>query len=324
MSHHPTPAGSDGGKAAPLRRPLLLCLDEIVGSQQAQGWLWLDTRRPVDYRRGHIPGAINFDCFRHANEATSRSTLPVLAATWMDMFASAGIPLDEPVIFCDAGTENRAPRPAFMLRALGNQRSHVLHGGMNAWLRDGRPIVTWASSRPALPQRAGEARLDPAMVAGVDDVSAAIAAGATVLLDVRDEPEYAGRRRLQWNPRMGRIPGARHLEWTSLLEAESDPDPRAGRPNYGADLLSRFKPKAEIADRLAALGLSPDRPIILYCQKSHRASNVYLALERLGLANLRVYVGSFREWSRRLDLPVERPLRGASEGQPRGRLSSAR
>jgi len=49
--------------------------------------------------------------------------------------------------------------------------------------------------------------------------------------------------------------------------------------------------------------------VIVYCQKSHRACTVYLALERLGYAKAKVYPGSFREWSRRSDLPVIRDAR---------------
>ncbi|MDE3147595.1 MAG: sulfurtransferase, partial [Acidobacteriota bacterium] len=43
----------------------------------------------------------------------------------------------------------------------------------------------------------------------------------------------------------------------------------------------------------------------IYCQKSHRASLAYVAMKEMGYSNARVYVGSFREWSKRLDLPIE-------------------
>jgi 3-mercaptopyruvate sulfurtransferase SseA len=47
--------------------------------------------------------------------------------------------------------------------------------------------------------------------------------------------------------------------------------------------------------------------VVVYCQRSHRATNSYTALKHLGYPNVRVSIGSFYEWSRRLDLPVERP-----------------
>jgi thiosulfate/3-mercaptopyruvate sulfurtransferase len=65
----------------------------------------------------------------------------------------------------------------------------------------------------------------------------------------------------------------------------------------------------ELRARLAAVGIEPETDVIVYCQKSHRACTVYLALERLGYAKAKVYPGSFREWSRRSDLPVHRDAR---------------
>jgi len=280
------------------QRQLLVSLEELSSLDPAP--IWVDTRRGADYRRGHLPGAIHFDNFIHANEHTSRAELDALAASWMAMFAAAGIPLDAPVIFYDAGMENRAPRPAFMLRALGNSESRVLHGGIRAWREAGRPLSTTLNSRPPGFPRARPPRLDQRWVAGVDDVIDTLRDGSAQLLDVRDEPEYRGRRRLQWNPRLGRLPGAIPLEWTALLERDSS---TAQGPLIG------FKPDHELSQLVLGAGLSADLPVIVYCQKSHRACNTYLALERLGFHDVRVYVGSFREWSRRPELPIEREPR---------------
>ena len=291
-------SGSPGGPTPRRRRierrPLLLSLEEADGLGSSA--VWVDTRPGPDYRRGHIPGAIHFDNFAHANERTSLADLPELAALWMGMFGPVGITLDAPVVFYDAGTENRAPRPAFMLRALGNANSHVLHGGMHAWREAGRPVSKVGAEHPATGADVTSRTLDRTWVAGVDDVVEALERESAALVDVRDRAEYMGRRRLQWNPRLGRLRGAVPLEWTSLLERD---------PSTSESI--RFKPDAELRQRLDEAGLAPDRPLIIYCQKSHRACNSYLAFERLGFKDVRVYVGSFREWSRRRDLPVEMP-----------------
>ena len=257
--------------------------------------LWVDTRPGPDYRRGHLPGAISFDNFIHANERTASADLQGLARRWLDMFGEVGIPLEGPVVFYDAGLENRAPRPALMLRALGNPDSHVLRGGYHAWLQAGRPTTKEPATLPGrhLPDRA----FDPEVVAGVDDVLEAMGRGSVVLVDVRDDPEYQGRRRLQWNPRLGRIPGAVPLEWTRLLKRLGD-----STTATKIDLRSLDEMRAQIE----GAGLDPSQEVIIYCQKSHRACNSYLAFRELGFKKLRVYVGSFREWSRRLDLPVEK------------------
>ena len=56
------------------------------------------------------------------------------------------------------------------------------------------------------------------MVVSADEVNNLIGSKDVVLLDVRRTGEYTGLSRLQWKPRMGRIPGAIGLEWTELLE----------------------------------------------------------------------------------------------------------
>jgi thiosulfate/3-mercaptopyruvate sulfurtransferase len=280
--------------------------------------LWVDTRRAPEYRRGHIPGAIHLDTFEYANERTDERGLARVEADWCEMFWRAGIRRDDRVVFYDEGTENRVGRPAFMLRYLGHERSHALHGGMKAWLDAGRPVERApAEQRPnargCLPC---EGRRE--MIATADDVAAVVRSGGAVLLDVRDEPEYQGRRRLQWNPRMGRIPGTAHVAWTDLLQRTRDFPALAGTPYYREFLLTRFREPAELRRLLASRGLTPETDLILYCQKSHRACTAYAGLQRAGFRRLRVYVGSFREWSRRFEFPVERgPAGSAASERPR-------
>lgn len=285
-----------------------MLLAELAQLQPDDSRTFVDARRAPEYRRGHIPGAIHLDTFPHANEDTSARAMPELEQAWARMFAAAGLTFERPVVFYDQGTENMAARPALMLRYLGHPDVRVLHGGMRAWLAAGHDISRTPRTLPPVAARTLPIVPRKDMVVGVDAVSAALAGGAK-LLDVRATPEFAGWRRVQWNPRMGNIPGARHIQWTELLENERDYDPRIGTPRFRTHVLSRFKPDAEIVRMLGEAGISKDDELIVYCQKSHRASNAFLALERAGFSRARIYAGSFREWSRRTDLPVERQRR---------------
>lgn len=283
---------------------ILLELDEV--RRLPEPVLFVDTRSGSDYRRGHIPDAVHLDTFPYANERTDDEGWPAVLDDWRAFFAAAGITPDKSVVFYDGGLENRAARNGFTLRYLGHPRAHVLHGGMTAWLRSGgelsREVVVPAAAAPI------RAPLREEMVARVDAVVTAVGDETTLLLDVRDHGEYEGRVRLQWNPRMGRLPGAVPLEWTSLLEAGDADDRSAGTPYYSEGMRTGLRSEAELRDAFAAAGLEPQTDVIVYCQKSHRASTVYLALERLGY-RARVYPGSFREWSRRPELPIVRTPR---------------
>ncbi|MCC7105946.1 MAG: sulfurtransferase [Chloroflexi bacterium] len=270
---------------------LLVDLDWL--DQRPGQVLLVDARLPGQFRRGRLPGAIHLDTFPYANARTDPAGMEVIQRDWARMLGEAGIRPEDTVVFYDAGTENRAPRGAFMLRYLGHERSYVLHGGVDAWLEAGRDLVRDTPARAATPGVSYPINPRGDMVATADDVMAAIGDPSVTVLDNRETPEYEGTRRLQWNPRMGRIPGGvAHVQWFDLLEDRKyvkDPD--------------------EARALLVSRGVTPDKPTIIYCQKSHRATNTYAVLQRLGFPNLRVYVGSFREWSRRPELPVERPAR---------------
>ncbi len=92
----------------------------------------------------------------------------------------------------------------------------------------------------------------------------------------------------------GRIPGARWLEWYRMMKP-----PRAG---------PMFKSKDEILAECATIGVTPETPVYLYCFKGARASNTLVALKEAGIKDVRMYFGSWNEWSRDPKLPIESGL----------------
>ena len=249
--------------------------------------------------------AVHFDSFDLGSESTDPSGLESLLGAWCQAFVASGIAWEDIVVFYDTATENRSSRPAVALRALGHPRSHVLHGGATSWLDGGRPLSSEESRRPpaAWPDPLPKSS---SVIIGINEVAMSLGRGDVVLLDVRDHEEFDGTKQMQNNPRLGRIPGCQPLEWTSLLRSRADYPKSAGTPRFEGQVLHRFLDDEELGRRLAEAGAGdPDTRVILYCQRSHRASNTYLALEKLGYFNASVFAGSFREWSQRLDLPVE-------------------
>ena len=90
--------------------------------------------------------------------------------------------------------------------------------------------------------------------------------------------------------RGGAIPGAAHLEWTNNLAPDG-----------------RFKSASELEAMYAAIGVTRDREVITYCQGGYRAAHSYLALRILNFPRVRNYIGSWKEWGDREDLPIEQP-----------------
>ena len=59
-----------------------------------------------------------------------------------------------------------------------------------------------------------------------------------------------------------------------------------------------------------ALGdvVGPSTPVVLYCFKGARAPNTLVALKEAGITDVRMYFGSWNEWSRDPNLPIESGL----------------
>ncbi len=267
---------------------LLVDLDWL--DRQTAPVLLIDARPAEDYAAGHLPGAINLDTFFYVNERTDPEGLERIEADWARMLGGAGITPEDRAVFYDAGTQNYAPRGAFMLREIGHQESYVLHGGIAGWRAAGRDLTREPPPRQPTPGINYPITPRRALIASADEVAAALDDPGVVVLDVRAVEEYRGEREMQGNPRLGRLPGVAYVEWTSLLEEKE-----------------RYKDPEEMRAILAAAGVAPEKEVIIYCQRSHRATNTYTALKHLGYASVRVYIGSFYEWSRRTDLPVEQP-----------------
>ncbi len=237
------------------------------------------------YRQGHVPGAVPLR-LREEHVYDSRpAALSAFTEQIARAFGDAGITGDETVVVYDEDTGSWGPRIGFLLEYLGHGDVKVLAGGWNAWVAAGGPISSEpVAPRPAAPFRP---RVRDELMATADWVLAAQGRPDAVIVDVRSESEYQGQHQSEPESRPGRVPGAVHLDWHLMSEN------------------GRFRPREERLAALAARGITPDKEVVVYCQRAARAANVYLALEDLGFTRLRTYLGSWRDWGARDELPKE-------------------
>jgi thiosulfate/3-mercaptopyruvate sulfurtransferase len=111
----------------------------------------------------------------------------------------------------------------------------------------------------------------------LDELSARL--DDVLVLDVRTQSEFDGSGGQACDPRQGHIPGARNVDIYRLLQ------------------LTREEIEA-------ALDVEPGAEVVAYCHSGSRSAVATQLLRGLGY-EARNYVGSWHEWSRHDELPVE-------------------
>ncbi len=274
----------------------LLTPQELI---EMEGAVIIDTRSPEAYAAGHIPGAVNIhDIFTYL--ATSDADgMAALMDKFAAAFGTAGLSGAETAVLYEQSMNTgfgQSCRGYYLLSVLGYPKAAVLHGGIEAWTAAGYDLSTEtpAPTPAAFP-------VDPAGAALMltkDDMLAALSNPDVAILDVRDVDEWIADSSSPYGkdfcPRKGRIPGAKWIEWYRLMK------PTAAGP--------MIKGPAEVLAELATVGIGPDTPVYLYCFKGARASNSFLALKQAGVKDVRIYFGSWNEWSRDPALPIEEGL----------------
>ena len=269
---------------------LLITPEELaraLGEPGAPSPLLIDLRPPEAYAAGHIAGAVHLDLFGVSLIDTDPA--PLKAFMWMieHLFATRGVQATTPVVVYDDQSGIRAARAFWFLEYFGHQSVRLLDGGFGAWTREGQAVSR--DSAPATVTEWKGTRV-PKAIATWHDVRGAIGQPSRVILDTRTDGEYCGTTVRA--ARGGAVPGAVHIEWTR---------------NLGPD--GTFKPAADLRRMYEEAGVTPDREVITYCQGGYRAAHSYLALRLLGYPKVRTYVGSWKEWGDRTDLPIEVPCR---------------
>ena len=285
-----------------MSESVLISPSELEAMMAKGGTVLIDTRAPAAYGAGHIAGAVNIhDIFSYLATTTPEGVV-AMTETFAETFGAAGLSGEETAVIYEGSMDTgfgQSCRGYTILTYLGYPKVKILHGGLAAWTAEGKPVTTEV---PHVTPKTFT--VDPAaskLFVDLDAMKGAVADAGVVKLDTRDVDEWIAESSSPYGkdycPRKGRIPGAVWIEWYRMM-----------KPTAAGKML---KSKEEILAECATVGIGATTPVVLYCFKGARASNTLVALKEAGIENVKLYFGSWNEWSRDPALPIEEGFPGA-------------
>ena len=241
----------------------------------------VDMRSSEAYQQGHIEGAVNANpTLINRSEPPMGGLLPEPDAV-NQFLHGIGARLGDQIVAYDGGLETPAARLMWVLDAYGYEAGSWLSGGYKAWIADGLPVTV----EPSLASK-GDLTLSLIgdNVISVDALLGKLSNPSVKILDVRSAGEYQGTDvRATFS---GHVPGAKHAEWTQMLDAQG-----------------RLLDDATLETQLRELGADHDDTVIVYCQTHQRSAVTYVALKHLGYTDVRAIDGAWSAWGNRPDTP---------------------
>ncbi|MFK7857848.1 MAG: sulfurtransferase [Granulosicoccus sp.] len=260
------------------------CLAQLHADNQTltdAGLCLVDLRSPEAYAEGHIEGAVNINpALLNRSEPPMGGLMPEPDAV-NHFVQGIGARLGDQIIAYDGGLETPAARLVWVMDAYGYEACSWLSGGYRAWVTEGHPV----SMEPAAPGHGGlTLNMIGDNVISVDNLMEQLSNPQFKVLDVRSAGEYQGRDvRAAYT---GHVPGAKHIEWTAMLD------------DHGCLLDD-----ATLEKNLEILEAEHDDTVIVYCQSHQRSSVTYVALKHLGYTDVRAIDGAWSAWGNRKDTP---------------------
>jgi thiosulfate/3-mercaptopyruvate sulfurtransferase len=256
----------------------------------------LDTQPNMhDYILEHIPGALykNEGLFRAHGKRFPNAWLS--SAAIREIFCSMGIRQDSPIVIytgpgplsaCSAfiGDGLEQTMVAYSLARFGHNKVCILDGGLDKWKAEGRPL---SKEFPSVRESDFTINLRREYFVEYNEFRALKDRDDVIVLDARPPNFYEGQG--PWI-RPGHIPGAVSLPWKGLMDEKNK---------------KLLRPDEEIKTMLRERGVTRDKIIICTCGTGREATNEFLLFRYyMGYPQVRIYEGSFTEWTMYPDNPT--------------------
>lgn len=261
----------------------------------------------AEYDANHIPGAQYIELAQIAaprsNDPDALSLELPDAGRLRETLQSFGISDDSRiVVYYGNDWVTPATRVILTLTWAGlGERVSLLDGGMQAWQTAGHPLT--AEKPEPRAGRLSTLHTQPVVVTAAQ-VREHLNDDGYAIIDARARRFYEGAYETRNDERPGHIAGAHSLPFTEVV-----------------DEALRMKDTAALRALFREAGVEPTDTVIAYCHIGQQATVVVFAARLIGQPVV-LYDGSYTEWGRHTELPIEK-VGGGGGGetvQP-GRLS---
>lgn len=238
----------------------------------------------ADFEKAHIPGAQFVDIEHEVSTPHPRLHFMLPSAqAFAQAMGRLGVHSRTRVVCYATANHWWATRLWWMLRVFGHDGAAVLDGGFQKWRAESRPIESGPGR--VYPPARFDAQPRPELVAGKDDVLAAIGRADVCTVNALRPEQHAGTGGVHYG-RRGHIAGSTNIAAVHHVNADNT-------------FKSAEELRALFADALA-------RPqVITYCGGGIAATSVALALALLGYDRVKVYDNSLTEWAADPGLPMQ-------------------
>jgi thiosulfate/3-mercaptopyruvate sulfurtransferase len=239
---------------------------------------------PAAYNAGHIAGAVFWNAYTDLRHADYR---PVSAAELQDLLSRSGLTPDMTAVFYGYG----AHLGLWLLRSHGHDRVRLMDGSRDQWKTTGH---NWSTEVPVPTRSQYALSAQDAFFSSDKAVREMIGRRDRLIVDTRTKAEYDGERfwpsgATEGAGRAGHIPGAVHVP-IELLRSDD----------------GTFRSADVMRQVMLDHGITPQTEVVTYCTIGNRASQAWFALQYLlGYGDVRVYYGSWAEWGKLSDTPIE-------------------
>ncbi|MDY6855230.1 MAG: rhodanese-like domain-containing protein [Thermodesulfobacteriota bacterium] len=254
-------------------KSLLFSADSVEASIGDTDTVIIDARSS-GYSSSHIPGAISMLWSDYTDTDFNLKSVSDLEI----QLSEAGIRRNMRFIIYDDTTESwgAAGRIFWMLEYLGCTDVHLLNGGWDRWIADGRLTETGTNT---LPIDIFKAQLKEDVLADKAHILDRRADEDFVIIDPREDEEYNGWI-LYGEMRGGHIQGALSMNYTLFFNSD--------KTVLGYE---------DLKDLLESRGITRDKEVSSYCTAGIRSGFVYFVLRLMGYGQCSNYDGSIYEWS---------------------------